>query len=170
MAYKRMADLKEVTIHTDGACLGNPGRGGYGAVVLIDGRRQELKGGFKHTTSNRMELMAAITALEALGEKCRVTLYSDSAYLVNGMTRGWARRWRQNGWRRNKKEAALNPDLWQRLLKLCQSHQVEFRWVKGHHTSAENQRCDQLANEAARKPALPADEGYLEPPRNGRLF
>ena len=165
-----MGELKEVIIYTDGACIGNPGPGGYAALITIDGQRQELKGGFKQTTNNRMELLGAITALEALGKECRVTLYSDSTYLVNAMTKGWARRWQQMGWWRNRKEAALNPDLWQRLLKVCQSHQVEFRWVKGHHTSVENQRCDQLANEAARRPGLPVDEGYLKPPVTGRLF
>ena len=165
-----MGELKQITIYTDGACLGNPGPGGYASLIMSDGYRKELKGGFKQTTNNRMELLAAITALEALGKDCRVTLHSDSAYLVNAMTRGWARRWQQMGWRRNRKKEALNPDLWQRLLKVCQSHQVEFRWVKGHHTSAENQRCDQLANEAARRPDLPVDEGYHKPPVTGRLL
>ena len=159
-----MDELTKVTIYTDGACLGNPGRGGYGAVLLTDGQRRELVGGFKHTTNNRMELLAAITALEALDKQCQVTLHSDSSYLVNAMNKGWAKRWWQMGWRRNRKEAALNPDLWERLLKLCQGHQVAFKWVKGHHTSVENRRCDQLANEAARQPNLPEDTDYLKPP------
>ena len=165
-----MGELKTVTIYTDGACLGNPGPGGYAALIMSDGQRRELKGGFKQTTNNRMELLAAITALEALGKNCQVTLHSDSTYLVNAMTKGWARRWQRMGWRRNRKEAALNPDLWERLLKVCQFHQVEFRWVKGHHLSAENQRCDRLANEAARRPDLAVDEGYHKPPVTGRLL
>jgi len=165
-----MGEMNEVTIYTDGACLGNPGPGGYAAVLLRDGRRKEMKGGFKLTTNNRMELLAAINALEALDKECRVTLYSDSSYLVNAMTKGWAHRWQKMGWRRNRKEAALNPDLWQRLLDAVQAHQVTFRWVKGHHTSADNCRCDQLANEAARKPGLSVDEGYLRPPATGRLL
>ena len=106
----------QVTIYTDGACLGNPGPGGYGAVLLYDSQRKELSGGFKLTTNNRMEITAALEALNALGEPCRVTLYSDSQYLVNAMSKGWAQRWQANGWKRNKREDAVNPDLWERML------------------------------------------------------
>jgi ribonuclease HI len=157
-----MERLKRVTIYTDGACLGNPGPGGYGVVLLYKGRRKELSGGYRETTNNRMELMAAIVGLKTLKEKCEATLYSDSEYLVKAMTKGWAKRWRQNNWRRNRKEKALNPDLWEQLLQLYEYHQVEFKWVKGHAKSAENNRCDELALEAAQQSNLPVDEGYSE--------
>jgi len=157
-----MERLKRVTIYTDGACLGNPGPGGYGVVLLYKGRRKELSGGYRKTTNNRMEIMAAIVGLKALKEKCEATLYSDSEYLVKAMTEGWVERWRKNNWRRNRKEKALNPDLWEQLLQLYEYHQVEFKWVKGHAKSAENNRCDELALEAAQQSNLPVDEGYNE--------
>jgi len=152
--------MKHVTIYTDGACHGNPGPGGYGAVLLYEGHRKELSGGFCRTTNNRMEILAAVAALEALKQECRVTLYSDSQYLVNAMQQGWALRWRANNWRRNKKEPALNPDLWLRLLTCVEKHQVEFRWLRGHAGHAENERCDQLAMEAAQGTNLAVDFGY----------
>jgi ribonuclease HI len=155
-----MEKAKRVTIYTDGACLGNPGPGGYGVILLYKGHRRELSGGYRRTTNNRMELMAAITGLEALKKRCQVTLYSDSEYLVNAMSRGWAQRWRANGWKRNRREKVLNPDLWERLLRLCEQHEVQFSWVKGHAGAAENMRCDQLAMEAAQQPNLPCDDGY----------
>jgi len=157
-----MERLKRVTIYTDGACLGNPGPGGYGIVLLYKGRRRELSGGYRETTNNRMEIMAAIVGLKALKEKCEATLYSDSEYLVKAMTKGWVKRWRKNNWRRNRKDKALNPDLWEQLLQLYEYHQVEFNWVKGHAKSAENNRCDELALEAAQQSNLPVDEGYNE--------
>lgn len=157
-----MERLKSVTIYTDGACLGNPGPGGYGVVLLYKGRRKELSGGYRETTNNRMEIMAAIVGLKALKEKCEATLYSDSEYLVKAMTKGWVKRWRKNNWRRNRKEKALNPDLWEQLLQLYEYHQVEFKWVKGHAKSAENNRCDELALEAAQQSNLLVDEGYNE--------
>ena len=150
----------QVTIYTDGACLGNPGPGGYGAVLLYGAQRKELSGGFKLTTNNRMEITAALVALEALRESCQVTLFSDSQYLVNAMSKGWARRWQANGWKRNKREDAVNPDLWERMLELCRQHTVEFRWVRGHSGTKENERCDWLAVEAARDSGLPDDPGY----------
>jgi len=156
-----MERIKDVTIYTDGACIGNPGPGGYGAVLIYDGHRRELSGGYRKTTNNRMEMMAAIIGLEALKARCSVTLYSDSDYLVKAVSKGWAQRWRANGWRRNKRERALNPDLWQRLLQLCECHEVQFRWVKGHAGTPENTRCDELAMKAARQPDLPPDEGYV---------
>ena len=125
--------------------------------------RRELSGGYCKTTNNRMEILAAIVGLEALKEKCQVTLYSDSQYLVKAIEQGWAQRWRANGWRRGKRAnaaKALNPDLWDRLLGLCEYHDVEFEWVRGHAGNTENERCDQLATEAARQQGLPADEGY----------
>ena len=155
-----MTEPKHVIIYTDGACIGNPGPGGYGVVLLYQNHRKELSGGFRKTTNNRMEIMAAIMGLEALREKCRVMLCSDSEYLVKAMSKGWVRRWRANGWKRNKKDRALNPDLWERLLQLCEHHEVEFRWVMGHAGNAGNARCDELAVQAAQQPNLPIDGGY----------
>jgi len=149
--------LKDVTVYTDGACSGNPGPGGYGVVLLYQGHRKELSAGFKDTTNNRMEILAAIVGLESLKESCRVTLYTDSQYVVNAIEKGWAKKWRANGWMRNKKEPALNADLWDKLLKLCEKHQVKFVWVRGHAGNPENERCDQLAVEASRQPNLPPD-------------
>lgn len=155
-----MGELKQITIYTDGGCDPNPGPGGYGVVLLYDHQRKELSGGFRLTTNNRMEIYAAIQGLEALSEPCQVTLYSDSEYLVKAMTQGWAVRWKQRGWKRNSKEKALNPDLWERLLRLCQVYQVTFIWVRGHAGSRENERCDQLAAQAMRRKNLPPDEYY----------
>jgi ribonuclease HI len=156
--------LEEVVIYTDGACLGNPGPGGYGAVLLYGEHRKELSGGFRHTTNNRMEIMAAIAGLRALKVPCVVTLYTDSQYLRDSMMKGWAARWRANGWRRNREEWAVNPDLWDQLLDLCVEHQVEFVWVKGHAGRRENERCDQLSFHAARGADLPPDAGYESAP------
>lgn len=152
--------LKEVTIYTDGACLGNPGAGGYGVVLLYGQHRKELSGGYCTTTNNRMEMMAAIAGLMALKTKCAVTLYTDSQYLVNAITKGWAQKWQKNGWRRNGKEQAKNPDLWGQLLDLCRKHEVNFVWVKGHAGNQENEYCDRLAVSAARQKNLPPDLGY----------
>jgi ribonuclease HI len=161
--------IKHVTIYTDGACLGNPGPGGFGAVLLYEDHRKELSGGFRLTTNNRMEIMAAIAALEALREKCRVTLHSDSQYLVNAMEQGWAARWRANNWRRNKSETALNPDLWERLLECTERHKVAFRWLRGHVGDPENERCDRLAVAAAEGKNLGIDHGYEKTrPQPGR--
>ena len=150
----------EVTIHTDGACLGNPGPGGYGVILDHRGRRKELSGGYALTTNNRMELLAAIVGLEALTRPCQVTLYSDSRYLVDAVSKGWAAKWRSNGWMRNKREAAVNPDLWERLLDLLERHPTDFRWVRGHSGNPDNERCDALASAAAREDDLPPDPGY----------
>jgi len=154
--------MKNVTLYTDGGCINNPGPGGYGVVLIFNSHRKELSGGFRRTTNNRMEIFAAIAGLEALKEPCRVTLFSDSQYLVYAIEKGWARKWQANGWRRNNKERAINPDLWERLLKLCEVHEVQFRWVRGHAGQNENERCDELAKAAARKPDLAADPGYLD--------
>lgn len=153
---------KIVTIYTDGAALGNPGPGGYGVILDYRGQRQELSGGFRYTTNNRMELLAAIKGLAALKERCQVVLYTDSEYLTKAMNEGWAKRWRANGWKRNAKETARNADLWEILLQLCEQHEVKFVWIKGHNGNAANERCDQLAQEAARGTALPPDTGYEE--------
>lgn len=152
--------MKQVTIYTDGACRGNPGPGGYGVVLLCEGHRKELSGGYRLTTNNRMEIMAAIEGLRALKQKCRVTLYTDSEYLSNAISKGWAARWRKNHWMRNKKDRAVNPDLWEALLDLCGQHEVTFAWVRGHAGTAENERCDQLAVEASSRSNLLEDRGY----------
>ncbi len=151
---------KKVTIYADGACLGNPGPGGYGVVLIYGENRKELSGGFRLTTNNRMELMAAITGLETVKGKCVVTLYTDSQYVVNAVEKGWARRWKANGWKRTKTEKAQNPDLWERLLKACDGHEATFVWVRGHAGIPENERCDQLSKEAAQAGMLPEDTGY----------
>lgn len=158
-----MASKKRVTIYTDGACTGNPGPGGYGVVLIYGEHRRELSGGYRRTTNNRMELMGPIKGLEALNQSCHVTLHSDSQYVVEGIEKGWAERWRGNGWMRNKREQAVNPDLWGKLLDLCETHAVEFRWVRGHAGDPENECCDQLAVQAAHQKQLPADEGYETP-------
>ena len=155
--------MKKVTIYTDGACSGNPGPGGYGAVLQYGQNRKELSGGFRKTTNNRMELLGVIAGLDALKDPCRVTIYSDSRYIVDAVNKGWARRWKANGWRRNKKEKALNPDLWDRLLTLLDTHDTEFRWVKGHAGNAGNERADALAVAAANGDDLAVDEGYETP-------
>ncbi|MBS1789478.1 MAG: ribonuclease HI [Acidobacteria bacterium] len=155
-----MNNLKQVVIYTDGACSGNPGPGGYGVVLLYNEHRKELSGGFRKTTNNRMELLGAIEGLRALKDRCSVKLHTDSQYVVNAIEKGWAAKWRANGWMRNKKEKAVNPDLWEQLLTLCQKHDVQFIWVRGHAGNRENERCDVLAVAASLKPNLPADEVY----------
>jgi len=149
-----------VIIYTDGSALNNPGPGGYGVVILEGGQRTELSGGFRKTTNNRMELLACIKGLDALETPATVSLYSDSAYVVNGITKGWAKSWKRNGWRKSNGEAALNPDLWEKLLALCQKHTVQFVWVKGHAGNSGNERCDQLATRAAAGGCLPPDTAY----------
>jgi len=149
-----------VIIYADGACLGNPGPGGYGTVLLFQDKRKELSGGYRRTTNNRMELMAAIVGLEALKAPSKVVLYSDSKYVVDAVEKGWARGWRRNGWRKADKQMAMNPDLWERLLDVCARHNVRFEWVKGHAGNVENERCDALANAAALLQELQPDPGY----------
>jgi len=143
--------MKEVIIYTDGACSGNPGPGGWGAILRYGEKTKELSGGEKQTTNNRMELTGVISALQALNQPCRVQLYTDSQYVVNAMEKGWAVSWRSKGWRRSNKEPALNPDLWQTLLELCETHEVTFHWVKGHAENPYNNRCDELAVAAREK-------------------
>jgi ribonuclease HI len=139
--------LPHVTIHTDGACSGNPGPGGWGAILSFGERERELKGGDAHTTNNRMELMGAIAALEALKRPCRVDLYTDSQYLRGGIT-GWIHGWKRNGWRTADKKPVKNVDLWQRLDEAMKRHQVQWHWVKGHAGHDMNERADRLAREA----------------------
>jgi len=136
---------KQVELYTDGACSGNPGPGGWGAILSYNGREKELCGGEEDTTNNRMELTAVISGLEALKEPCTVTVYSDSKYVVDAMNQGWAEKWHDNNWMRNAKEPALNPDLWEQLLGLTMEHDVTFVWVKGHAGHPQNERCDKLA-------------------------
>lgn len=150
-----------VTIYTDGGALGNPGPGGYGVVQLFNGQCRELAGGFRLTTNNRMELMACIVALSELEHRDRpVWLYSDSSYVVNGISKGWARGWRRRGWVKADRQPALNPDLWGRLLDLVDELTVNFHWVRGHAGNPLNERCDQLAVAMARQSGLPADIEY----------
>lgn len=152
--------LAQVEIYTDGGCEPNPGPGGYGVVLVHPKKRAEISGGFRRTTNNRMEIYAAIAGLELLKQPCKVTLYSDSEYVVNAMTKGWVESWKRKQWWHSKTERVPNRDLWERLQALCERHQVEFRWVKGHAGHAENERCDRLAVAALRKPELPIDQGY----------
>ncbi|MDF2567216.1 MAG: Ribonuclease [Oscillospiraceae bacterium] len=140
-----MPDLKHVEMFTDGACSGNPGAGGWGTILRHAGKEKELSGGEADTTNNRMELTAVISGLSALKERCKVTIYSDSKYIIDAVNLGWAKKWQANGWMRNRKDPALNPDLWEKLLKLVDTHEIEFVWVKGHAGHPENERCDTLA-------------------------
>lgn len=151
----------QVIIFTDGGCTGNPGPGGYGAVIIDGGSRREITDGFRLTTNNRMELMACIAALDSLKAPAEAILHSDSRYVVNGIGRGWARKWRANGWMRTKSEAAENCDLWSMLLDLCDRHRVRFVWVHGHAGNRENERCDELATDAARGLDLREDHAYV---------
>ena len=137
--------MKHVDIYTDGACRGNPGPGGYGAILVYEGREKEMSGGEPNTTNNRMELMGAITALEALKEPCEVTLTTDSQYVVNAIEKGWLANWQKNNWRKSDKSEVLNIDLWRSLLALLDTHKVTFVWVKGHNGHPYNERCDKLA-------------------------
>ncbi len=143
--------MKTVTIYTDGACSGNPGPGGWGAILEYRGQERELSGAEAMTTNNRMELTAVIRALEALKEPCRVELWSDSKYIIDALNLGWARGWQARGWVKPDKKPALNPDLWQRLLELTERHELICHWVKGHADNSKNNRCDQLAVEAREK-------------------
>lgn len=143
--------MKKVEIFTDGACSGNPGPGGWGAILRFNGFEKELSGGEANTTNNRMELSAVIYALAQLKEPCSVELYSDSQYVCNALKLGWAKKWKANGWMRNKKDPALNPELWDKLLSLCEIHDVKVNWVKGHAGHPENERCDRLAVAAAQQ-------------------
>ena len=137
--------MKTVTIYTDGACSGNPGPGGWGAILMYGPHKREISGGQANTTNNRMELTAVISALELLKEPCQVELWSDSKYVIDALEKGWAKGWRARGWVKSDKKPALNPDLWERLLDLCDTHTVRTHWVKGHAENPYNNRCDELA-------------------------
>lgn len=149
-----------VTIYSDGACLGNPGRGGYGTVLLAGKHRKELSVGYRLTTNNRMELLGAIAGLEALTRPCKVTLWSDSQYVVKAMADGWLDNWQQRGWRTAGKKPVKNQDLWRRMLVAIGAHDVDWRWVRGHTGDVENERCDQLAVAAANGNELLEDAGF----------
>ena len=148
---RKRGSMKTVTIYTDGACSGNPGPGGWGAILMYGPHKKELSGGEGHTTNNRMELTGVITALEALKEPCVVELYSDSKYVIDALEKGWAKSWQAKGWIKANKKPALNPDLWQRLLELCDYHTVNLHWVKGHAENPYNNRCDELAVDQSQK-------------------
>jgi ribonuclease HI len=151
----------EVTIYTDGGARFNPGPGGYGIVQIYNGERKERSGGYRMTTNNRMELMAVIVSLRELEHRDKpVVLYSDSSYVVNGITKGWAKGWRKRGWIKSDKTPAINPDLWGELLDLVEALDITFRWVKGHAGNPLNERCDELAVASAREEELPEDTGY----------
>ena len=154
-------DPDTIIVFTDGGSINNPGPGGYGVVIEMNGKRRELSGGFRLTTNNRMEMMAAIVALREL-QNCgkKIYLYSDSSYLVNGITKGWARKWRSKGWQKSDGQPVLNVDLWQELLKLLDGVEVSFNWVKGHAGNELNERCDRLAVAASRQPEMVADVVY----------
>ncbi len=137
--------MKEVALYTDGACSGNPGKGGWGAILIYGKYKKEMSGGEVETTNNKMELTAAIEGLSALKEKCKVKLYSDSKYLIDGITKGWARSWRAKGWKKSDGKPALNIDLWEKILELDEYHEIEYVWVKGHAGNEYNERCDRLA-------------------------
>ena len=143
--------MKHVYIYTDGACSGNPGPGGFGAILRFNGVEKEISGGEACTTNNRMELSAVIAALSALKEPCEVTLQSDSKYVIDSVTKGWVYGWKKRGWVKSDKKPALNADLWEKLLVLLERHRVEFVWIKGHAGHPENERCDALAVEESRK-------------------
>ena len=137
--------MKTVTLYTDGACSGNPGPGGWGAILEFMGHEKEMSGGEASTTNNRMELTAVIKGLRALKEPCIVELYTDSKYVIDGLQKGWAESWRKKGWIKSDKKPALNPDLWGELLELTAKHQLRYHWVKGHAENEKNNRCDELA-------------------------
>ena len=157
-----VSNVREVVIYTDGGCINNPGPGGYGVVCVSGNTRKEYSGGFRMTTNNRMELMACIVALQALRSRYPARIYSDSQYVVDGINKGWAERWKARDWMRNKMEKAENVDLWSALLELCEKHTVTFKWVKGHAGNQENERCDELAGKAMSRKGLPADRNYEE--------
>jgi ribonuclease HI len=156
----RIDETGKIVIYTDGSALGNPGPGGYGVVIANGGKNRELSKGFRLTTNNRMELMACIEGLKAIKTASAIVLYSDSKYVINGITKGWAKKWRANNWMRTSKDPAINSDLWGILLDLCTKHTVTFCWVKGHAGIAGNERCDILATGAASGSDLAVDRPY----------
>ncbi|MFI3271048.1 MAG: ribonuclease HI [Pseudomonadota bacterium] len=151
-----------VTIYTDGSCLGNPGAGGWGAILRCNGQEKELSGGFAKTTNNRMEIMAVIASLEALNTPCTVELYTDSMYVRDAVEKKWLSSWQRNGWKTAAKKPVKNQDLWQRLIPLLKKHTMTLKWVRGHNGHPENERCDELARNEAGKSGQPQDTGFAE--------
>lgn len=164
-----MARVKKVEIHTDGACRGNPGPGGYGIVMVSGKHRLELSQGYRRTTNNRMELLAGVTALEALKSPCQVKFVSDSLYVINAMKKGWIRGWKTRGWQTAGKKPVKNVELWKRLDTAAAPHRVDWTWIRGHAGHRENERCDELAVVAARAKDLLVDTGF-EQPEEDRLI
>lgn len=155
--------MKKVEIHTDGACRGNPGPGGYGIVMVSGRHRLELSQGYRRTTNNRMELLAAVTAFEALKSPCQVKFVSDSLYVINAMKKGWIRGWKIRGWLTANKQAVKNVELWKRLDEASAAHKVDWTWIRGHAGHGENERCDELAVAAAQSTELLVDDGFGQP-------
>lgn len=158
-----LQNKNHISIYTDGGCSNNPGPGGYGVIIEMDGKREEYFGGFRLTTNNRMELTAAIIGLQKITGNKNIRLFSDSRYLVDGMEKGWAKTWQSHRWRKADKSRAVNIDLWQQLLNLCEQHDVKFVWVEGHSGHPQNERCDKLAMKARGQKNLPIDPGYELP-------
>ena len=158
--------LKEINMYTDGASSGNPGPGGYGVILKYKDHIKELSAGFRKTTNNRMELKAVIEGLKSLKGKCKVNIFSDSKYIVDAIELEWIYKWKSFGWKRNKKQKLLNPDLWKELFDLLQKHEIKFFWVRGHNGHPENERCDYLAVKASQQPNLPADKYFGSSPED----
>lgn len=152
--------MKEIIIYTDGSSRGNPGPGGYGTLMIFQGHRKELSGGFAKTTNNRMEILAALTGIESLLEPCQVTVYSDSKYVIDTMDKGWIHGWKKKDWSRGPNKPLKNADLWKRMAEAVRGHKISWKWVKGHSGHPENERCDQLATEAADRRGNPQDLGF----------
>ncbi len=155
-----------IIIYTDGACKNNPGPGGYGILLLSKSKKKEISGGYRLTTNNRMELLACIIGLEAIIKESVVNIYSDSAYVVNSINKGWAKKWKANGWKRNKNDFADNIDLWERFLNIYDKHKVKMNWVKGHANNPGNEKCDELASNAAVSTDLQIDSAYEKKVKN----
>ena len=167
---KNLLEKGKLLVYTDGGATPNPGPGGYGVVIRNKEKRKELSGGFRLTTNNRMEILACIKGLESLTEKSNVVLFSDSQYVVNAIEKGWAKNWRAKNWKAPKGELRRNHDLWKKLLSADEKHDVEFRWVKGHAGNMDNERCDQLASQMAKRKKLPIDEGYEIPRQTTQML
>lgn len=155
----RSTNSPKVTIYTDGACTGNPGPGGWGAILFFKDRKKELSGGLAGTTNNRMELTAVLEALKSLNTPSQINLYTDSKYIHDALVKGWLRRWQSNGWKTASKTAVKNRDLWESLIPLLKKHELTIHWVRGHDGNADNERCDALAKKAAQRTDLPIDSG-----------
>lgn len=150
---------KDIIIYSDGACLGNPGPGGWAAILLWNNHHKEISGGFAHTTNNRMEIMAVLEALRTLKQPCSIVINTDSRYLHDAVEKKWIQKWQKNGWKTTDKKPVKNQDLWEQLSSFLDQHQIRFQWVKAHDGQKENERCDQLAKQAANQPDLPRDHG-----------